>query len=67
MLNIGCDTNGGDGKVEMEWAIEERGKAVFRVKRSRRRIDRIELDKVTFARDGRRFEFHVAALRTASR
>ena len=31
------------------------------------RIDRIELDKVTFARDGRQFNFHVAALRTASR
>lgn len=30
-------------------------------------IDRIELDKVIFARDGRQFEFHVAALRTAAR
>lgn len=30
-------------------------------------IDRIELDKVIFARDGRQFEFHVAALQTASR
>jgi hypothetical protein len=31
------------------------------------RIERIGLDKVTFARDGRQFEFYVAALRTASR
>ena len=30
------------------------------------RIERIELDQVTFARDGRKFEFRVAALRTAS-
>jgi hypothetical protein len=31
------------------------------------KIDRIEIDKVTFARDGRQFDFYVAALRTASR
>lgn len=29
-------------------------------------IEHIELDQVTFARDGRQFQFHVASLRTAS-
>jgi hypothetical protein len=31
------------------------------------KVERIEVDKITFAHDGRQFEFHVAALRTASR